>query len=39
MESITAGVDLAKLVFAVCEVNAKGSVCGRRELKREGFHA
>jgi transposase len=37
MESITAGVDLAKRVFTVCQVDDKGRVVGRRELGREGF--
>lgn len=39
MESITVGVDLAKQVFAICEVDKNGRVLARRELKRDGFHA
>ena len=37
MESITAGVDLAKQVFAVCDMDAQGRVTQRRELKRDGL--
>jgi len=39
MESITVGVDLAKQVFAVCDVDKNGRVLARRELKRDGFRA
>ena len=39
MESITAGVDLAKQVFAICDMDKNGRVLARRELKRDGFHA
>jgi transposase len=39
MKSITVGVDLAKQVFAICEVETTGKVVSRRELKRDGFHA
>ena len=38
MQSITAGIDLAKHVFAICLVDAAGHVTGRRELRRDGFH-
>ena len=39
MESITVGVDLAKQVFAVCDVDKNGRVLARRELKCDGFRA
>lgn len=39
MESITAGVDLAKQVFTICDMDKNGRVVARRELKRDGFHA
>lgn len=35
--TITIGVDLAKSVFSVCEVDAAGHVLGRRDLGREAF--
>ncbi|OTJ37121.1 IS110 family transposase, partial [Pseudomonas aeruginosa] len=38
MQSITAGVDLAKQVFAICLMDDAGHVTGRRELRRDGFH-
>ncbi|MDE2091750.1 MAG: IS110 family transposase [Gammaproteobacteria bacterium] len=37
MNTITIGVDLAKSVFSVCEVDAAGCVRGRRDLGREAF--
>jgi transposase len=37
MSTITIGVDLAKLVFAVCAVDASGRVVLRKELRREAF--
>ena len=37
MSTITLGVDLAKSVFSVCEVDGSGRVLERRELKREAF--
>jgi len=37
MNTITVGVDLAKSVFSVCEVDAAGHVLRRRELKRDAF--
>lgn len=37
MNTITIGMDLAKSVFSVCEVDAAGHVLGRRDLGREAF--
>lgn len=37
MGTITLGVDLAKSVFSVCEVDGAEHVRERRELKREAF--
>ncbi len=37
MNTITIGVDLAKGVFAVCEMDAAGRVLRRRDLKRAAF--
>ncbi len=37
MNTITIGVDLAKSVFSVCEVDAAGRVLDRRDLGREAF--
>ncbi|MGB9428532.1 MAG: IS110 family transposase [Gammaproteobacteria bacterium] len=37
MNTITIGVDLAKSVFSVCEVDAAGRVLGWRDLGREAF--
>lgn len=37
MSTITLGVDLAKRVFSVCEMDAAGHVLRRQELKREAF--
>ena len=39
MSTITIGVDLAKIVFAVCELDDGGRVRQRRELRREAFAA
>ncbi len=39
MSTIAMGVDLAKSVFAVCEVDASGRVKQRREFRREAFAA
>jgi transposase len=37
MRTITIGVDLAKSLFAVCELDGGGRVSQRRELRREPF--
>ena len=37
MGTISLGVDLAKCVFAVCEMDAAGRVVRRREFKRDAF--
>lgn len=37
MSTITIGVDLAKNVFSVCEVDTAGRVLRRHELRREAF--
>ena len=37
MSTITIGVDLAKSVFSVCEVNSHGHVLRRLDLKRDAF--
>jgi transposase len=37
MSTITLGVDLAKSVFSVCEMDAAGHVLRRFDLKREAF--
>ncbi len=37
MSTITIGVDLAKSVFSVCEVDASGRVIRRLDLKRDAF--
>ena len=37
MSTITIGVDLAKSVFSVCEVDASGRVTRRLDLKRDAF--
>lgn len=39
MRTITIGVDLAKLVFAICMVDEFGRVLQRKELRREAFAA
>jgi transposase len=37
MSTITIGVDLAKCLFSVCEVDAAGRVLRRKDLRREAF--
>lgn len=37
MSTITIGVDLAKSVFSVCEVDAAGHVLRRQDLRRAAF--
>jgi len=37
MNTITIGVDLAKSVFSVCEVDGSGRVLCRLDLKRDAF--
>ena len=37
MSTITIGVDLAKSVFSVCEVDGSGRVLRRQDLRREAF--
>jgi transposase len=37
MHTITVGVDLAKQVFSVCEMDERGGVRQRQDLRREGF--
>ena len=37
MGTITIGVDLAELVFAVCELDENGRVLQRKELRRDAF--
>ena len=37
MSTITIGVDLAKSVFSVCEMDGGGHVLGRRNFKPEAF--
>ena len=39
MRTITIGVDLAKLVFAICELDENGRVLQRKELRRDAFAA
>ena len=39
MRTITIGVDLAKLVFAICELDESGRVRQRKELQRGAFVA
>ncbi len=39
MSTITIGVDLAKHVFSVCEMDAAGRVLRRSDLKRDAFTA
>ncbi len=39
MNTITIGVDLAKNVFSICEVDASGRVLQRKELQRAAFSA
>ena len=37
MTTITIGVDLAKQVFSICELDDRGAVRRRHELRRDGF--
>ena len=37
MSTITIGVDLAKYLFSVCEVDAARHVLRRQDLRREAF--
>jgi len=37
MSTITIGVDLAKSVFSVCEMDGAGHVLRRLDLKRDAF--
>jgi hypothetical protein len=37
MSTITIGVDLAKSVFSVCEVDGTGHMLRRQELRRKPF--
>jgi transposase len=39
MRTITIGVDLAKQVFSACELDERGNVVQRRELRRDAFAA
>ncbi|MBA2237303.1 MAG: IS110 family transposase [Lysobacter sp.] len=39
MRTITIGVDLAKLLFSICEVEPSGRVLQRRDLRRDAFAA
>jgi transposase len=39
MSTITIGVDLAKHVFPVCEMDGSGGVLRRLDLKRDAFAA
>lgn len=39
MRTITTGVDLAKQVFSACELDERGRVLQRRELRRDAFAA
>ena len=39
MSTITIGVDLAKNIFSVCEMDAAGHVFRRLDLKRDAFPA
>ena len=39
MNTTTVGVDLAKLIFAICMLDGNGRVLLRRELRREAFAA
>ena len=39
MSTITIGVDLAKTVFSICEVDASGRVRQRKDLQRAAFSA
>jgi len=37
MHTITIGIDLAKSVFATCELDSAGRVARRHELGRDAF--
>jgi len=37
MATITVGVDLAKQIFSVCEVDVRGAVRGRHDLRLKHF--
>ena len=37
MRTITIGIDLAKSVFSICELDSSGRVSQRRDLRREPF--
>lgn len=39
MATITIGIDLAKLVFSTCSVDARGHVVQRKEFRRDAFAA
>jgi transposase len=39
MNTITFVVDLAKQVFSVCEMDERGAVQQRQDMRREGFAA
>lgn len=39
MGTITIGIDLAKQLFSVCEVDAGGRVRQRKDLRRDAFSA
>ena len=39
MRTITIGVDLAKLLFSICEVDPSGRVLQRKDLRRDAFAA
>ncbi|HET7662633.1 MAG TPA: IS110 family transposase [Rhodanobacteraceae bacterium] len=39
MSTITIGVDLAKCMFSTCELDGRGRVLRRRDLKRDAFAA
>ena len=39
MSTITVGVDLAKNVFSLCEVDGSGRVRQRKDLRRDAFAA
>lgn len=39
MNTMTVGIDLAKQVFATCDMDAQGRVLRRREQRREAFTA
>ena len=39
MSTITIGIDLAKLVFVTCAVDARGHILQRKEFRRDAFSA